>query len=144
MTARAYMFNRANFAFEVFTDEVVILNVTEGAYFALGGWAFDIWPDLASRQPVDRLVEVIARRYGKPREAIETELNEFVAKLQQEQILLDAAPSDRAMAQDEPTSAAVFRPITFEKHVDMEDLLTLDPIHDVDPQQGWPNYRPPS
>jgi hypothetical protein len=27
----------------------------------------------------------------------------------------------------------------FERHADMEDLLTLDPIHDVDPRKGWPN-----
>src|SRR5215217_7015744 len=32
--------------------------------------------------------------------------------------------------------------ITYEKHEDLQDLLTLDPIHDVDPEQGWPSLRP--
>jgi hypothetical protein len=30
MTARAYEFNRADFAFEIFADEIVVLNVSEG------------------------------------------------------------------------------------------------------------------
>jgi hypothetical protein len=34
-----------------------------------------------------------------------------------------------------------YQGFSFERHDDMDDLLTLDPIHDVDPQEGWPKIR---
>jgi hypothetical protein len=42
MTSRAYVFNTSDFAFEIFANEVVVLNVVEGAYFAFGGSTVDL------------------------------------------------------------------------------------------------------
>jgi hypothetical protein len=140
MTDRTYRFNGTHFAFELFEDEVVILNVTEGSYFALGGWAFDVWLALADRHPLGRLADAIAGRYGVPADEIADELSNLAAKLVQEGILLEADPAEEVATLSEPPAGG-FRPLVFEKHVDMEDLMTLDPIHDVDPEQGWPKYR---
>ena len=38
-----------------------------------------------------------------------------------------------------PVALSIGTTPTFEKHVDMQDLLTLDPIHDVDLAKGWPH-----
>ncbi|MEO5760505.1 MAG: PqqD family protein [Mesorhizobium sp.] len=136
----AYAFNTDNFAFEVFADEIVVLDVTEGTYFALGGWAVEIWPALAARQPVELIADAISQRYGVSTFVIADELAQLVAKLKDETILRDAEPADERMALADVPSSGDFRPLSFEKHVDMQDLLTLDPIHDVDPQKGWPSY----
>ena len=37
-----------------------------------------------------------------------------------------------------PLMRQPFSTPVLETYTDMQDLLTLDPIHDVDPQQGWP------
>src|SRR5262245_49304258 len=140
MTARAYAFNGAEFAFETFADEVVVLNVVEGTYFALGGSSIDIWDALANRQPVRAIADAIAARHGVAANLVEQELSDFIAKLTAEKILLEAQPADEPIALGEPAQARGFQPFSFEKHVDMEDLLTLDPIHDVDPERGWPRY----
>lgn len=132
----AYAFNDRNFAFEVFADEIVILNVTEGTYFAVGGWAVEIWNNLAQGGSTERIVSDVSSHYGIPTSEVGRELAEFVARLKQESIFHDAAPGDGAdMAM---ALSAAFQPISFEKHIDMQDLLTLDPIHDVDPKKGWP------
>ncbi|QPC90585.1 PqqD family protein [Mesorhizobium sp. INR15] len=134
----AYLFNADKFAFEVFADEIVVLDITEGTYFALGGWVVEIWPALAARQPVELIADAISQRYGVSGGTIADELSGLVAKLKDEAILRDAEPTDEGMVLAGATGD--FRPLSFEKHVDMQDLLTLDPIHDVDPQKGWPSY----
>jgi hypothetical protein len=140
MTARAYAFNAADFAFETFTNEVVVLNVVEGTYFAFGGSAIDVWNALANRQPVTAIVDATAVRHGVAASFVEQELSSFIEKLTAEKILLDAPAADEPISLDGPAQVREFQPFSFEKHIDMQDLLTLDPIHDVDPQRGWPNY----
>ncbi|MBX9773734.1 MAG: PqqD family protein [Xanthobacteraceae bacterium] len=140
MTARAYAFNSADFAFETFANEIVVLNVVEGTYFAFGGSSIDIWDALANRRPVQAIVDATAARHGVPARLVEQELSNFIAKLAAEKILLAAQPADDPISLPASPPTRGFQPFSFEKHDDMEDLLTLDPIHDVDPERGWPRY----
>jgi Coenzyme PQQ synthesis protein D (PqqD) len=140
MTARAYAFNGADFAFETFADEIVVLNVNAGTYFAFGGSSIEVWNALANRQPVTVIVDAMAARHEVPAGVVEQELSNFIEKLTAEKILFEAQPADETIPLREPAQARGFQHFSYEKHVDMEDLLTLDPIHDVDPQRGWPSY----
>jgi hypothetical protein len=97
------------------------------------------WNALANRQPVEAIVDATAARYGVPANLVEQELSKFIEKLTAENILFEAQPADEPVSLHEPAGRG-FQPFSFEKHVDMEDILTLDPIHDVDPQRGWPKY----
>ena len=38
-------------------------------------------------------------------------------------------------------AARVFEAPRLEKYTDMQDLVLLDPVHEVD-EQGWPQQRP--
>jgi hypothetical protein len=38
-----------------------------------------------------------------------------------------------------PPAGVSFRAPRLEKHTDMQDLILLDPVHEVDPQRGWPH-----
>jgi hypothetical protein len=140
MTARAYAFNKADFAFETFATEIVVLNVVEGTYFAFGGSSIDVWDALANRQPVTAIVDATAARHGVSAKLVEQELSNFIEKLIAEKILLEAQPADESISLQASAPTRGFQPFSFEKHDDMEDLLTLDPIHDVDPERGWPRY----
>jgi hypothetical protein len=35
-----------------------------------------------------------------------------------------------------------FGGFTLEEFTDLEDILGLDPIHEVDPEKGWPHAAP--
>lgn len=133
MSDRAYRFNSAGFACEVFADEVLVLDVMQGTYFALGGVACGLWPGLAGAQPVARLVDAAAAHYGIAARVVQADLDSFIVRLLEEKILLEAEPGEDAT----PLwlDGAYHAPV-FEKHADMEHLMTLDPIHDVDPEQG--------
>lgn len=140
MTSRAFAFNTAEFAFDAFDDEVVILNLTSGTYYALGGCALEAWESLAHSAPLQEIADAIASRHGVAEDAVKEDLTRLVDTLVAEKILHAALPAENA-----PTLAVRggnngYLPPAFEKHADMEELLTLDPIHDVDPQKGWPHY----
>ena len=36
-------------------------------------------------------------------------------------------------------ASSKYQGFLFEKHSDLDELLVLDPIHDVDPEKGWPH-----
>lgn len=136
--AQAFELDLDRYASETFEREVVVLNLIEGTYYALGGSANEIWPQLTARRPVQEIAAELARIHGAPPAEIATALGEFSRRLLEEGILRPAtAPADAAATPLTPNSEK-FVPPTFEKYVDMQDLLTLDPIHDVDPESGWP------
>ncbi len=136
----AYLFNDRTFASEAFDDEVVVLDVGQGTYFTLNGWIVEVWNALRAGQPIGVLVAEVARHHGRPAEEIAAELAAVVAELSAAGILVAATPSGEAVPL--ALSGAPYRPLAFERHSDMEELLTFDPIHDVDPAMGWPHARP--
>jgi hypothetical protein len=80
------------------------------------------------------------------------DLERFVARLVEERLLLVEAPARDTGARGDPTppragSAAVstgarrsYAPPDVHKYDDLEELLRLDPVHDVD-EVGWPVPR---
>jgi hypothetical protein len=67
------------------------------------------------------------------------DLTKFVERLVSEKILLTAPEDISELDHSRLDSLGEYQGFIFERHAEMEDLLTLDPIHDVDPKKGWPN-----
>lgn len=139
----AYRFNSDTFAFEVFDEEIVALNVVDGIYYAFGGAAAAAWPYLVAQHSVPTVASALAARYAVLPDELARDLAAFVERLVGENILVTAPEGISVDAPEiaglPPASAQAYEGFLFERHADMEDLLTLDPIHDVDPSKGWPN-----
>lgn len=132
----AFVFNSDGFAAEIFDTEIVVLNLMDGTYYALGGSATEIWPLLSSRQPVEHIAGEIERIHEIAANEAADAVRSFSASL-----VLDGILNRADAASEKITMTALlgtFVPPTFEKNADMQDLLTLDPIHDVNPEKGWP------
>ncbi|MEM9472862.1 MAG: PqqD family protein [Pseudomonadota bacterium] len=137
---KAVQFNDQEFAFEKFEHEIVVLHLVEGTYYAFGGSAVAIWDQLIASRPLTSLSSLFKEGDDNGREPASVAIADFVDKLVQERILLAAEPSAEQQTFTDGDAAAIrFEPPRFEKHADMQDLLTLDPIHDVDPEKGWPH-----
>lgn len=136
----AVRFNHDLFAHEVFPHEVVALNTVDGTYYAFGGSAVILWEDLVSGRSIARIVSALEGTSESAGIDVAGSVASFVEALLEEQILLPAeSETQGALRLNQDTSTAVFSAPTFEKHVDLQDLLTLDPIHGVDPDKGWPH-----
>jgi hypothetical protein len=113
-------------------DEVVVLNVETGIYFSVRGLGAALWRDLADGHPVQTL-SALAEQEGKGAAVLA-----FVEQLMNYGIM---RASVRAPADSAPAIVAKLKSndeIVFEAYDDIQDLLLSDPIHDVDPVQGWP------
>jgi hypothetical protein len=91
-----------------------------------------------------QIVKALTTRYtGDPLE-IETGAYALVEKFAQEGLIIADNGTEAAGGEEAETSARQngelprFEFPTLHKYTDMEDLLLLDPIHDVD-DTGWPN-----
>lgn len=133
---------------ETIDGEVVIVNLDKGHYYSLVKAGADIWDGIERGISRDNLIEEIAQQYDGSRADIENAVNNFIERLQQEELIvfdkIDASKSTNSSNEQTKTNASKekvrFEPPTLVKYTDMEDLLTLDPIHDVD-ETGWPNTK---
>ena len=139
--------NRADVTYEVFDDEVVLINFRSGSYFSVGGSGRDIVQALADRDmAVDDLLRLIEERCTGDGRTMEAAIEPFLADLEREGlVLMGAVPgpaSSAASGRPETTiDRRPFEPPVLRAYDDMQALLLLDPIHEVD-ESGWPNVRP--
>ena len=143
MTASAgFRVNSPKVGHEVFDAEVVIINLGTGTYYSMDGVAADIWTRIDGAMPGE-IVEGLTARYEASAGDIETAVAQFLDELQREGLIVpDQASSDEkerpgrsAEGREHPLPR--FEPPVLHKYSDMQDLLLLDPIHDVD-DAGWP------
>jgi hypothetical protein len=122
-------------------DQVIMINLETGAYFALEVAAADCWVALASGGGFDDIVSDVVRRYDVDRARAEGDVEAFLDSMVSEGLLKwSTEPPMRLVDEEVVTQRAVYQAPVIEKHNDLEELLLLDPIHDVGPE-GWPTPR---
>lgn len=122
---------------DVIDGEAVIMNLKTGQYFSSEGVGSECWNALASGLSVELLVEQLAASYAADRATIGSAVEGFVQDLLSHELIApsDAPPSD-AVRPSTPSRTPFHAPV-LNVYSDMQDLLLLDPIHDVD-AAGWP------
>jgi hypothetical protein len=143
-TEQAYEVAGEGVLWEAFEDEVVVINLDNGTYYALdamGGAVFDL---LAGGHATGAVVDGLARTYDGDRDVMRSEVEAFAGRLVEAGVLRarDGAAPAPAVAADAPAAKAPFRAPQLRAYTDMQDLLMIDPIHDVD-ETGWPVRRDP-
>ena len=122
-------------------DEVIAIDLESGAYFALDDVAADCWSILAAGGTVDAAVDATAASCDVPPESVRNDIERFVEHLVRVRLL---TASDRAPTLVVPPRAAKrkrrYEAPAIERFDDLEELLVLDPIHEVD-EAGWPVAR---
>jgi hypothetical protein len=134
---------------EIIDGEAVIIDFDTGNYYSLDKVGTEVWAFIESSGNLGDMREALCSRYDGPREQIERAVDEFVGELQRENLVVpDAAEPTEGMvstqspAHAEPASGrTVFEPPVLYKYDDMQELLLLDPIHEVD-ETGWPTVGP--
>lgn len=132
--------DETNLTSEIFDGEVVAVNFATGKYYGMKGSAQIIWEML--REPVDPAMIETALRTGYPDldDDDVASVQRFLDLLVEEGILQPASPTASPKLPDISGRASFVRP-ELEIHTDLQELIALDPIHDVDPGGGWPLRR---
>lgn len=110
---------------DVVDGEAIAIDLHSGIYYSLTGAAGTVWQSLLDGAAPSSLIG----GDGDP-----ATLDRFVGALLEEGLLRPRAGAG------EPGQVEAWdgTPLDFERFADMEDLLALDPIHDVDETFGWP------
>lgn len=133
--------NTEDVVHESLDGEVVLVNLRNGRYYSLEDTGAELWEWLLAEGDAAQLVSRVSSKYRDSGE-IEAGVTCFLESLVEEG-LVALVPSDSAEAKRYPPASAdapVFQTPVLAKHVDMEGLLLLDPVHDVS-ERGWPDLK---
>lgn len=131
--------NEPDVVFQVFADEIVVVNLVVGKYYSLDGMAAFILSTVVAGLGPEEIVSSISSRFGEPADVVSPDVLSFLDSLTKEGIIVD---SPQPVVTNAPPS---FAPAEYRKPVlntydEMQDLLLMDPVHDVD-ELGWPNKK---
>jgi len=141
-----FRINKPHVINEIIDGEVVILNLDTGNYYSMDKLGADIWELIEGNACVGEIVEEIATRYAGKREVIEDAVDTLIKELIEEHLIVSVDGSESegdvvSAVRDKPANEKnrpEFKAPLLHKYSDMQDLLLLDPIHDVD-ESGWPS-----
>lgn len=143
ITSSTYRINSPQVVHEVFDDgEAAIINLKTGSYYSLNPVGADIWSLVEQGYSSGEIVENLVQRYDGSLMAIVNDVGALVAAWQEEDLISPAvvtAPK-AASPKTSPAAKTPYVAPSFERFNDMQELLLLDPIHEVG-EAGWPHAK---
>ncbi|GEM_PF-257762 len=139
--------NTPNVVHETIDGEVILLNLRTGNYYSFEGLGAFIWNFIDSEAGWSTLPSLMSKAYNLSLDDVHNDVELFVAKLVSEELVVEG-PLVLDFNSDNITDIEAqmleicneYIPPVVNKYSDMQDLLLLDPIHDVD-QKGWPQKK---
>jgi hypothetical protein len=122
--------NRPTVIFDVQDGETVVIDLASGHYYRLDAASTALWQRFDGSTTVAAVLESCDNR-----PELEPRVTAIVGDLV-EKALLAPARVDATATEAGPWHFGGF---TLELFTDLEDILGLDPIHEVDPARGWPH-----
>jgi len=138
-----YTFNHNRFVSEQFERETVIINLEDGLYYSLSTSATEILNLLKEGLSVEEIIALLSAHYAN-RQDLPGLVENFVADIVNQGIVVPGNGDSQVKLED---VAKIFPPKESESHFappvltrfdDMQEILLLDPIHQVS-EQGWPH-----
>ena len=126
---------------EAIDGEAIIADLGRGFYYSLDPIGSKVWEALVNGCSPDEITTALAAQFPSERESIEQGIADLLDRLLREELLVqreNAAAVYRAGELLAGISTTAFVAPVLSKYTDMEQLLLLDPIHEVD-ETGWPN-----
>ena len=125
-----YEVNKPDVVDESVDGEVLIVHLGTGSYYSSRGAGDVAWQLLAHGATAGEAATAMGRDAN-------AEVELFLNRLLEEELIRERSQPFAGL----PTVTAVAGPLELEKYTDMQELLLLDPIHDVE-EAGWPKARP--
>lgn len=129
---------------ETFDSEIVVIHFLQGTYFSVRGAGIALWNWLEQGADAGILAELLAERYGLDPERSRAEVARCLALLKQHDLIVESPDSTASRdSRRMDVGPAGFEEAVVEVFDDLQELIAIDPVHEVDPMQGWPHRPPP-
>jgi Coenzyme PQQ synthesis protein D (PqqD) len=145
--APQYRLHNPKVIFETIEGETVIVDLGTGSYFSLVGAGSIVWTELTAGRSLDEILTRLNFEFDAVPREIEKAVSDLLQELVCEGLIIavqTAAADPRSVESppghldERPSSKRTFEPPRLQKFSDMQELLLLDPVHDVD-STGWPH-----
>lgn len=134
---RFCIFDR-NIISDVFGEEVVLVNLETGVYFSLRATATQVWIRLQNNYSISEIVTDLQQTYNVNQDELVQHVGVFVQQLIDKQLIkVSDASEKQSIAISTLAEKLAFSAPVLEVFSDMQEILLLDPVHDVD-KAGWP------
>jgi hypothetical protein len=133
-----YAINAPRIVHETIDDETMVIDFDSGTYYSARQVANRIWLWLAAGFNLTQIIAGIAAEYQLEPEQVADTVAGFIADLVDQELIIESAELLSTPVSPPVQDLTPFSPPILEKYSDMQDLLLLDPIHEVG-EQGWPH-----
>jgi hypothetical protein len=127
-------------------SEVIMIDLRSGAYYSLQAGGAEIWNELQDSPALEDIVAALAVNHVEPRQELEEVVGAFLQELERNQLVVsfvaDGVLSPRPRSPEQRSTRTNLEPPVLERFDDMQDLILLDPVHEVDEDAGWPHMKP--
>lgn len=135
-----YRINAPHVIAETMGGETIIVHLATGCYFNLAGSAPEVWDALVSGETSAQILRRLEVAYDATSEALGTAVEQLVAELAAEELIVPDPDGEASSATAPPPAGGERKPFvapSVAKFTDMQDIILLDPVHEVD-ARGWP------
>jgi len=145
LTATRYRINTPHVVAETLDGEATIVDLESGTYYALNESGSFIWDGLTQGREPPMMAEAFASRYELAADEASRIVGELTAQLADQNLIVprtDSGGNGTAAPQPNRNGASngskPYLAPELSTYTDMQELLLLDPIHEVD-ESGWPS-----
>ena len=124
------------------------INFDSGTYFSFDKAGIDIWNFIEKGATVEEIVQGIEGMYHGSHVDIDSGVNTFIKKLLEEKLIIPCKPKESSskgingfkIEKRLDKDKLRFETPVIQEYTDMQELLLLDPVHEVD-ETGWPGKK---
>ena len=142
-----FKINSPDVIYENIDNEILIIEFNTGNYYSLDNTGAEIWEMLASGTAIKDIISALKQKYPKGNGDIQNGVQQLVNELKNEKLIIPSETGTNENInhftdnkQTESSGDQNFIIPVLQKYSDMQDLLLLDPIHEVD-ETGWPTPK---
>jgi len=133
-----FRINRPDVIHEILDGELVIVNLRNGAYYSLDPVGTVVWQEVERGSSEAEIVAEMLACFEGDAAVIEEGARSLLAELRREDLVTAAEGAPVADGRLPRDGRTAFAPPRLQKYTDMQELLLLDPIHEID-ESGWPS-----
>jgi Coenzyme PQQ synthesis protein D (PqqD) len=127
----------------IIDDEVVMIDLATGNYFTFRGSATRMWACIEARMSSRETIGHLQESFEGDPSVMEQGLRWLLDQLLEENLIVPTdEPPRRSVSIASEGNRQDYSDPAFERYDDMADLILLDPVHEIDQEEGWPKRAP--
>lgn len=135
-----YRINFPDVISEAMELEQVVIDLKSGCYYNMNEFATEIWRRIEFGYNTEEIIQELTNSSQQMKEDSVLLIKEFIKKLEEEQLIVVTEIDANKKTKKIPSSNLKFGLPSYQKFDDMQEMLLLDPIHEVS-EAGWPNIK---